>query len=326
MAFRSAFRPGFRAAAVLAALLAGLESARAETCQLKEFASVPADFRGSHILIDVSINDQPARLVVDTGAGVSMLDPAFVARLGLPIIETGTLGYGLTGRGLSGATRVAALKLGNAVSRSAAFVIAHIGGDGHDGAPVGLFAADYLFNYDVEIDPAAGRLKLFAQDHCPGKVVYWAKEYFRLPVSLTPDKRLDVDLAIDGRTLRGMIDTGANATSLRLAVARRLFDFDPAAAGLKHGKAIGADATPIDVFPHVFDSLAFGGITLRNTTVQILDMDSGRGASNAGSHIGGRVEQEDAIIGMSLLRKLHVFIAYGEPAFYFTLPEPAKAP
>jgi len=306
---------------VLAALLLGLGTAQAQTCQLKEFASVPADFRSGLILMDVSVNDQPARLVVDTGAGASMLDPAFVARLGLPMIDTGTLGFGLTGRGLSGATKVAALKLGNAVSRNAEFGIAHIGGDGHDGAPVGLFAADYLANYDVEIDPAGGRLKLFSQDHCPGKVVYWAKEYFRLPVSLTPDRRLDVALEIDGKKLRGLIDTGAQTMSLRLAVARRLFDIDPAAEGLKHGKAIGADATQIDSFPHVFDSVIFGGITLRNTSVQILDMDVQRGA-----RFGGRPEQEDVIIGMSLLRKLHAFIDYGEPALYFTLPEPAKSP
>jgi len=49
-------------------------------------------------------------------------------------------------------------------------------------------------------------------------------------------------------------------------------------------------------------------------------MDSGRGASNVGSHISGLRDREDVIIGMALLGKLHVFIAYSEPALYFTLP------
>lgn len=326
MALRSTFKAGYRAAAVLALLLAGLESARAESCQLKQFASIPAEFRGNRIFIDVSINDQPTKLVVDTGAGFSVIGAAFAERLGLPMAETGTTGYGLTGRGLNGAAKVAALKLGNAVSRDAAFGLARFGDDGKDGGAVGLFAADYMANYDVEFDPAGGRLKLFSQDHCTGKVVYWDKEYFRLPASLTPDKRLMVDLRINDKPLRGLIDTGAGSNVLRLAVARRLFDVDPEAEGLKHHSAEGIDATKVDMFPHVFDSLSFGDITLRNTSVQVLDMDSGKGASNVGSHISGLRDQEDVIIGMALLSKLHIFIAYSEPAVYFTMAEPPKAP
>jgi hypothetical protein len=49
-------------------------------------------------------------------------------------------------------------------------------------------------------------------------------------------------------------------------------------------------------------------------------MDVGRGTKVTGSHIAGLGGQEDVIIGMSLLRKLHVFIAYEEPALYFTVP------
>ncbi|MEI9987968.1 MAG: retroviral-like aspartic protease family protein [Aliidongia sp.] len=288
--------------------------------RLKEFASVPTNFADSHIVVDASVDDETAKFLVDTGAGSSMLDSAFVARRNLPVIETGTLGHGLTGRGLSGLTRVDSLRIGKAVSRNSAFAIGHIGGDGRNGQPVGLFAADYLANYDVEIDSAAGRLNLFSQDHCPGEVVYWAKEYFRLPVSLTPDKRLDVQIEIDGKTLRGMIDTGAGATLMRLAVARRLFGIDPDAAGVPHGLITGADAAKLDAFPHVFKSLSFGGITLHNTTVIVANVDSG----NAGTRGIANDEQEDVIIGMPLLRQLHLFIAYSEPALYFTVAEPTR--
>ena len=135
-----------------------------------------------------------------------------------------------------------------------------------------------------------------------------------------------VDLRINDKPLRGLIDTGAGSNVLRLAVARRLFDVDPAAEGQKHHSAEGVDATKIDMFSHVFDSLSFGDITLRNTSIEVLDMDSGKGASNVGSHISGLRDQEDAIIGMALLSKLHIFIAYSEPALYFTMAEPPKAP
>ena len=309
--------------------LATVERANAaDNCQLKQIASVPTAIgSGGRILLDVAIDDQPAKLLVDTGAGFSMLDPAYVKRRGLPIIETQTLGYGLTGRGLSGATRIGTLKLGNTVSRNGVFAIGSTGGDGSDDRPVGLFAADYLANYDVEIDPTAGRINLFSQDHCTGNVVYWAKEYFRLPVSLTAGKQLDVRIEIDGKPLRALIDTGASMSVMRLAVARRLFDISADVPEGQHlSKTTGVDATKIDTFMHVFDSVTFGDITLHNTKMAIAAIDSGKGASNSGSHIGGLVDQEDVLIGMPLLRQLHLFIAYSEPALYFTIAEPKPAP
>ena len=75
---------------------------------------------------------------------------------------------------------------------------------------------------------------------------------------------------------------------------------------------------------HTFNSLTFGGITLHNTTMMIADIDMGRGLANTGMHVSGPVDQDDLLIGMPLLSKLHMFIAYSEPALYFTLAEPPK--
>jgi predicted aspartyl protease len=313
----------------LAALLLGLAingaAQAAETCQLKQVASIPVSIGASgRILMDVSINDHPVKLLLDTGASFSLLDRGFAQQAGLSLTETGTIGYGLTGHGINQATRVDRLQLGNAVSRGSDFAVGDTSAGG-SGA-VGLFGADYLYNYDVEFDLAANRVKLYSQDHCPGQVVYWAKEYFRLPLSFTRyGKRIDADIQVEGKPLRALIDTGASGIAMRLAVARRLFDIDPEAEGLRHRKSTGIDGS-VDTFSHVFDSLTFGDITLRNTTIAIADIDMGKGRSNPGSHMSGAVEQEDILIGMPLLRKLHFFIAYSEPALYFTLAEPPKAP
>jgi predicted aspartyl protease len=313
-----------RIAVLFVALLgAGLSTAQAAgDCRLKQVASIPITIGPSgRILLEASINDQPVKLLLDTGASFSLLDRSFVQRAGLPLIDTRTLGYGLTGRGINQGTRVGTLKLGTAVSRDGDFAVGDSTG-GRDGG-VGLFGADYLSNYDIEIDLAARRVVFYAQDHCPGQVVYWAKEYFRLPLSLTRSKRPDADIAVDGKPLRALIDTGASGNAMRLSVARRLFDIAPDAEGVQHRKATGIDGT-VDGFNHVFDSLTFGDITLRNTNVAIESIDVGKGAANAGSHMLGTIDQEDILIGMTLLRKLHLFIAYSESALYFTIAEPRK--
>jgi predicted aspartyl protease len=303
------------------ALIAG--PAASDTCQLKQFASVPVEYAtNGHVLLNVAIDNEPVKLVLDTGAWTSSLGKRYVARRDLPVRDVGVVGYGLTGKGLRGVTQVGQLKLGDGVSRDPSFGIAEIGGDGADGGVVGLFGADYLASYEVEFDPSAGLLKLFLPEHCAGKVVYWASEYFRLPLQLTHDRRLMAEVSVEGRTLRALIDTGAPHTTMRLAIARSSFDVT-----LPDGptaKVVGVEGVKVATFPHTFESLTFGGITLRNTQVLISDIDTGKGATKPGSHITGMPDQEDLIIGMSLLRQLHFLIAYSEPALYFTVGDPPK--
>jgi hypothetical protein len=241
----------------------------------------------------------------------------------VPVIDQPGAIYGLTGKELRGATRVSALTLGNAVAHDAVFRIGNVGGDGRDGGPVGLFGSDFLDNYEVEIDPTAARMNLFLHDHCPGNVVYWAKEYFKVPVNRTSDRRLEVLISVNDKGLHGLVDTGTSETTMRLAVARGAFDITPDATDTRSpGTLYGVDGTKIEAFRHSFDGLSLGGITLHHTSMVIADIDTGKGFITTGSRITGLQDQEDVIIGTSLLRRLHLFIAYSEPALYFTLAEP----
>ncbi|MEA2757303.1 MAG: hypothetical protein QOJ54_3592 [Aliidongia sp.] len=309
-------------AILLSGLAATASAGAAEDCRLRQFASIPTTSYGNGLIaLDVAINDQTAKLLIDTGAGLSFLDKTFVDRARLPQHDTPILGYGLTGRPIDHAARVARFTLGHAVINNQVFAVGNVGGDGTDARPVGIFGANYLAPYDVEIDPAARRLKLFLPAHCPGQTVYWANEYFRLPVHLTDGKGLEVDVQIGGRSLRALLDTGASVTTMRLAVARDWFDLTPPTGA--QAKLAGVDGARLDSFQHRFESLTLGGITLHDTDVVIADIDSGKGASRHGSRITGMPNQPDMLIGMPLLRRLHLFIAYSEPAVYFTLAEPA---
>jgi predicted aspartyl protease len=268
------------------------------------------------------IDGDPEKLVLDTGATHNILGQVYVERRGMQIIETPRLGYGLTGKELDQITRVSQLTLGNMIARDPSFVIGIFGGDGSKGGSVGLFGSEYLANFDVEIDPMAGRINLFSPRHCPGAGVYWAPEFFQVPVYLTQTNRIEVQIEVDGKTLKGLIDTGAPETTMRLATAEAVFDIVPDGTnGPAHRKFSGVDGVKIDAFSHTFKSLTFGGITLRDTKMTIADIDQGKGAAHKGSRIVGNHAQPDVLIGMSLLRKLHLFIAYSESSVYFTLAE-----
>jgi hypothetical protein len=312
------------------ALTAIATPSMAGDCRLKQVASIPATFTNQgRILIDTLINDDPEKLILDTGSSFNVLAQAYVERRGMPIIQTPRVGFGFTGKELDQVVRIPQLTLGKMIARSPTFVVGASGGDGSKGGPVGLFGTDYLAGYDVEIDPTAGRINLFEPRHCPGAGLYWANEYFQLPVSLSRGKHLNVQVEVDGKLLNAIIDTGAPGTTMRLATADALFNITADQTdGQAHRTASGVDGVKIEAFPHTFQSLTFGGITLHNTKVTIADIDQGKGAEYTGTRITGNHEQFDMLIGMSLLRKLHLFIAYSESTVYFTLADekPMAAP
>lgn len=316
-----------RSTALAAVLASAALPAFADECLLKEFASLPVDYAsGKPITLDVVIDDQPAKLTVDTGAGRSYLNQNFVERLQLSEHDTRAIGHGLTGKPIDKYVLVDRLTFGQAVISNEKFGVSNMAGDGSDQRPAGLFGAGYLANFDVELDPTAGKINLFQPNQCPGKVVYWAKEYFRLPVHLTDRKQMEVQITVDGKPVRAMIDTGSGADIMRLVTASDRFGIEaPDSTGGRRLKLRSIDGVQIPAFQHVFSTLTFGGITLHDTKVTIADFDSGRGIEHTGTRIDGWPEQPEMLIGRSLLRRLHLFIAYSESAIYFTVADPAPA-
>jgi predicted aspartyl protease len=325
------YRPLAEGFTLLAGLLIAAAAQAAPSCELHMVASLPATLSAhNQLLVDVAINDEPAKIQIDTGASTSLLSEKFAARMGLPIENMPGVVYGLTGRALDSKTHVQRLRLGNTISSNADFVLMPLGGDGTDGGPIGLFGADYLQNYDVEIDVAAGWVKLFSQDHCPGKVVYWAQDYFKTPIYY-PGKgalhRPALDIAVEGRTVRALIDTGAFMTVMRMATARDRFGLSPASSDMqKRAQTGGVDGRKLDTYLHTFQSLTFGDITLHNTLMAITPIDSAAHVATTGSHLNlSRADEPDVLIGMSLLKHLHILIAYSENALYYTIAPTKQA-
>ena len=295
----------------------------ADGCRLNKLTSIPATFEpDGRMLLDGAINGDPVKLVLYTGSPRTLLEPGYIKSHNLPWQDDNRIqGYGLTGKSLTGFARVDQITLGDFRYGVQNVAFSNLGAA--PGNPVGLVSNDLLEAYDVEIDPAAGKVNMFSSDHCKGQVVYWANEYSKLPLFLNRIYQPEIEVQVNGETLRARIDTGMPTTTMRLAVARRLFGLSEADAK-SHSTITGIDGVALDSFPHSFDSFTLGDITLRNTSMQIADIDVAHDAINTGTHMSGAVRQPDLYIGMSLLRKLHTFIVYSEPAFYFTLASASK--
>jgi len=303
----------------------------ATDCSLKQIASIPAEVTANNqLLIDVTINEIPVKLRVDTGGATSALDLKFATRAGLPLETMQAAFYGLTGRALDQKTRVSALRLGNAVSKNADFAIMPIGGDGTDGEPVGLFGADYLQNYDVEFDFAGGKMNLFSHEHCVDHVVYWAPDFYKSAIRYGTGAILHtplINITVNGMSMLGLIDTGSPTTTMRLASARGRLDLSMDELDAhKVGQGTGVEGVKLDVYEHVFQSLTFGDITLHNTKMDVMAINTGSHVEKIGSHLKEMMPDEpDVLVGMSLLKMLHVYLSYSENAIYYTIAPPGRA-
>jgi hypothetical protein len=182
-----------------AAAAVGQPAVAAESCSLKQVASLPMHYVNNEILVDITIEDAPVSFVVDTGSYASAIGRGLVSRLKLPMKGSGT-GIGATGAADTYMTTVQKLQLGRMVGNNQKFFIDDNFGDGQDGRPAGIFGADYLGAYDFEIDFVAKKFNLYLHDHCPDRVVYWDNEYFKITFRPgdDPTPSIKIPVSVDG--------------------------------------------------------------------------------------------------------------------------------
>jgi predicted aspartyl protease len=205
------------------------------------------------------------------------------------------------------------------------FVLGHLKSDGtyFPVSPItpnadGIFATDYLLNYDADVDFGTDTLNFFSQNHCPGHVVYWqAPAVAELPMKVDNDFHITVSVQIDGQQFDALIDTGATGTTLRSDVAQSklnltLGDADTPAAGTLNGVA------SLVTYRHTFKNLAFGDVAVINPRVTIIPaITPPRVVSGVPRRQLGPLDPE-VIIGMDVLRKLHLYMAFKENKLYIS--------
>jgi predicted aspartyl protease len=169
----------------------------------------------------------------------------------------------------------------------------------------GLLGPTVLASYDADFDFAANKLTLFDQHHCPGQVVYWSTTYGAVPMKVEPNLQIEAEVTLDGKTLNAIIDTGATRSTMAAATAKDLFGLGTDAPGAAvQGEVLNGVVVP--VFRGRFDRLAFGDVAVENPRINIINDENF-------SHSPAKL-----LIGMDVLRKLHLYIAYGERTLYVT--------
>jgi predicted aspartyl protease len=308
---------------MLATALLEIGTAASAECEGTTIAST----RGADGLprVTARLLDRDFPFVLDTGAPVSAIRESVVEILQLPHrpIRLDAVS-GVTGRPFQERVVVPHVQLGATVVDDVSFLIeprSHASDDG----PVGLIGADLFARFDLELDLAADRIRLLAPGSCR------PPEMTAVPATILPSRHIVLDVVLDGQRLSGLLDTGATRSLLKLDAAHRLFGLDPGSPTVRQiGEILGADGGRMPAYGHPFAALGLGGTILDRPDILLFADQTQREHKPLATAEGNPVEAEaglpDLVLGLPVLRRLHLIVAYRDRLLYVAPASPRRGP
>jgi predicted aspartyl protease len=286
--------------------------------------------------IAAKIMDKPVTLLVDTGGAFSMVSRSVVRELKLPVGQAQIEIVNVAGQRSREQVRLPSITLGTLRQEGAYFMVDPADAPSGERSFQGVIAPDFLSRVDADFDFGAKKLNLVSPNHCEGKVVYWsapASAPALAVVAFRIDRsgHISFPVRLDERRVNAILDTGAYNTALNLDIARRTFNVDTNAPDVeKVGQVEGSFKA--DIFRKQFKTLAIEGVTVNNPTIDLLpDLMTAPGGTPTST--GSLIRDSDnnlpgIILGMNVLSRLHVYIAYKEAKLYITAAavQPAASP
>lgn len=188
-------------------------------CGLGPAITLPVDMAGPAMVVTVTINQRRARLLLDTGANVTVLNRASASVLGIQAITHGQATFQAVG-GAAGADRavVQSMMIGGVVISGLTVAVSP------DTLEDGVLGLDVLSRFDLDIDEPNRRVVLHQGGVCAADKPPMAGNMLEIPArraishgsgrALVVDPYLMVPVWLDGAVTLGMFDSGALAGSL----------------------------------------------------------------------------------------------------------------
>ena len=316
------------------ALIGGAIPAMAAECgPLQMVTSIPMrPIVGGTPGIDVLIADTAQTLLVDTGGVFSAVTKRTVRELKLKPTRSNVAMVNIRGQKSDQAVRLPSIALGRLRQEGAYFQVDPAPDEPDDKNPqpfAGTLGPDLLQKFDADFDFAGSKLNLVSPDHCEGKVVYWTAPAIAIvPMHVAQFGHVIFPMTLDGKRVTALLDTGASNTVMNLDVARRIFSVDLNSPDVQKVGEINGGYTA-NVYQRRFKTLEVDGVSITDPLITLLpNMMGSAPAPRTGSLVRDNDDVQglpDLILGMSVLSKLHVYIAYKEKNVYLSAGSPSAA-
>ena len=301
--------PGLLSSLLLAVVLAACTEAGTGTqsCRIERVADLPILPEAHLPAVRAMLEGEPVVFYIDTGAALSTLTQSTADHFGF----RGASALRMRMAGIGGLVEapvviVRRLDLGHGVARDIAMPVVGNLGPPVQGLPVaGLFGADFLSNYDVDLDLPGHHFALYDLRRCPGAIQPLDASAFQIPFSLE-NTRIDLKVRLNSHPVDAALDSGAMGTLItqddaaQAGVTRQALDLDPS------GIAVGIDEARLRTRRHRFETLEIGDETMRNYRFAVADTDL-------------------TLIGDDFLRANRIWISYSHRQV-FVQPVPRPRP
>jgi predicted aspartyl protease len=273
-------------------------------CNLLQYASLDMTTEPTgRVTVSAKVNGRTVPFIVDTGGAFGGISNSFATAMKLPLrhwpFGTRVVFYGkgeekhMVGLDTFGLGRLIAKSVPMPVMPDTLL----------QSEAYGLLGGNVLHGYDVEVDFFHEKLNLFSPDHCPERVVYWADAWAQVPITLDDSWHILIPVTLDGKAMKATVDTGAADTIMTIEHAQDLFGWDLSALKPVAG---GRYAYP-------FASLKFEGVEVRHPNIRLVPKSA------------VAVGAPELLLGVNVLRELHLYISYKEKMLYLTSAEAQSA-
>lgn len=272
------------------------------------------------MLVPVRIDGSEKKLLLDTGGLVSQISRATTEAMNLPKVNSQRRLFDLTGNASNTQTTLPRLTLGERSQSGVKMLVAPNPELGTSLPYDGLLATDMLSDNDIDMDFGAKRLTAFSTDHCDGQVIYWpADKVAAVPITVKSNL-IFLPVTVDGHVLNAVLDTGSQYTAMNIAVANRLFGLTPDSPDMQPLTEANGQKS-LTAYGHRFDSLTFDGVNVADLRIYLMPNKIGsreklRGFE--GLEAADDVVFPDLLIGMDVLRHLHIYYATKEKRLYIS--------
>jgi hypothetical protein len=295
-------------------------SASASACKLQAVNELPLVVVGDEAYVEVSINGQPARLLVDTGAFTTLLTPAAAKALGLnPLPLRGYRTWGVGGFSVPETARIRDIKLGGSTRHNFDIMVT---GSIRSKAFAGLLGSDVLGSTDLEIDVADKVIRLFRTEGCQGdQVVYWNKAY-SVASLLGSNREHDVPkliVLLNGRRTVAELDSGSYRSVVTTDAARNV-GVTPESVGVRRSRESVGVGGVVQSWVGVFPTLSIGDQeTIKNAKLELADLFGKDREIRLGSNIPVAVDDfPGMLLGFDFIRAHRIYIARSQGKAYFS--------
>lgn len=297
-----------RILAIIAALAAG--HAAAADCKLVRIEEWPVRMERNLPVIDGEINGNKVSILIDTGSERSFVTRSAVTRMMLTRMNVGTTGLE--------SVRIDELRIGPAKRRDWTVLVAPEQDFGAETVSL-VLGYDFFARVDFEFDLPDRAVRLFqAHDCAESRLAYWTDGQAG-EAQLQGANEILVDVAVNGRPMLAVLDSGASVSAITMAQAVRLGVTAKTPGVATAGCSIGFGRPALDYWSGPFATFAIGNELIRNPALRIADFTRDTIMHQVG---GGQASRFAAppqmILGMDFLRAHRIFVANSQRRMYFT--------